>query len=599
MTASGSPAGPAPALWRALAALPTLLVLALCAAAFTGPLADVDVWWHLAAGRWIVEYGALPASDPFGVWSADSSCARSVLQSQWLGQAALFGAHALVGETGVEALRVLLLVVAAALVYVRTRGAGGSDGAALAAGALAALLLTGYGGERPQLFSFALLGVALLMAERLCRGAAPTGASATRALAAFALLLIVWSQLHGGVLLAALALAAFAAGAALTALIGGRAAVPAGGATQAVPAATGATAAAGLPYAGWTPATTPASDSMAARLAFPTLLAVLPVLATLANPAGGDSWICVATLEQGELRERVSEYQRPHALLGAMPNLWVWAACLALLPFGLWRWWVRRDFARLAAAGLLAGFGVLAYRYVPFFALAVLPWLFAEFSAAGAPRGRRRGEAALVVLALALACVLVLRSGPSRSAADGRFPVAAVALLQAAGVEGRLFTTLGWGGYALWHLHPRIVPNIDGRYLDHRAVAVYTHQLWQTNFGRAAWVGGRHDLALLPWRSASGQPYPLVEALLRDPEWRVAAQTPHDLLAVRRGSAADDRLRAGGPLQGAAARCPAGARCADSVPAASPPAVALVGGVVAYRVVPPVAARGVARWQAS
>lgn len=626
---------------RALAALPALLVLALCAAAFVGPLSDVDVWWHLAAGRWIVEHGALPASDPFGVWDADSACARSVLQSQWLGQAALFSAHALAGEAGVEALRVLLLVAAATLVYVRTQHAGGSVGAALTAGALAALLLTGYGGERPQLFSFALLGVAWLLVERLCRDDAPHRALAARvpytALVAFALLLVVWAQLHGGVLLAALSLAAFATGGALTGLLGDRAAQRTAAETIATPGVTGIAAAA--PAAGDAAAATampspggattdatratgdpvpeaspPAAASAftASRLAFFTLLAGVPLLATLANPAGVDSWVCVATLEQGELRERVSEYQRPHVLLTAVPNLWVWAACLALLPFGLWRWWARRDFARLAAASLLAGFGVLAYRYVPFFVLAVLPWLLAELSAAAAPRGGRRGEAALVALALSLAVVVVLRSGPQRSTADGaaRFPVAAVALLQTAGVEGRLFTTLGWGGYALWHLHPCITPNIDGRYLDHRAVAVYTHILWQTPFGAAAWAGGRHDLALLPWRSGSGQPYPLAQLLLRDPNWRVAAQTPHYLLAVRRGSPADRRLSAAGPFLGAAMRSAAGLASAGTpaatVHSAAPCAATMQPTALRASMVEPSALRaagdgaaaGTARWPA-
>ena len=26
---------------------------------------DQDIWWHLRAGQWIVEHGALPATDPF------------------------------------------------------------------------------------------------------------------------------------------------------------------------------------------------------------------------------------------------------------------------------------------------------------------------------------------------------------------------------------------------------------------------------------------------------------------------------------------------------------------------------------------------------
>lgn len=556
MSVSGLPGRPPASSPRALAALPALLVLGLCAAAFAGPLADVDVWWHLAAGRWIVEHGALPASDPFGVWDADSACARSVLQSQWLGQAALFGAHAVAGEAGVEFLRVALLVAAATLVFVRARQAGGSDAAALAATALAALLLGGYGGERPQLFSFVLLGAALLFVERLyaamATGAAgpTTGAVHWRPLIpgalSLALLLVLWAQLHGGVLLAALALAAFALGAAVATLVGSRATSRAG---VSPPAASDVTGVAADVRHGLDPAGT----ATASQLAFFALLAGVPLLATLANPAGVDSWVCVATLEQGELRDRVSEYQRPHALLASMPNLWVWAACLALLPFGVWRWWVWRDFARLTTATLLAGFGLLAYRYVPFFVLAVLPWLMAGLSAAMPPRGGRRGEVALVALALVVAALAVWRGAPQRGDAGARFPVAAVALLQAAGVEGRLFTTLGWGGYALWQLQPRVVPNIDGRYLDHRAVAVYTHQLWQTTFGAAAWADAGHDLALLPWRSGTGQPYPLAQRLLRDPQWRVAAQTTHYLLAVRRGSLADGRLRAVGPLQGAAA----------------------------------------------
>src|SRR5258708_35481592 len=29
------------------------------------PLFDEDIWWHLRAGQWIIEHGAMPTTDPF------------------------------------------------------------------------------------------------------------------------------------------------------------------------------------------------------------------------------------------------------------------------------------------------------------------------------------------------------------------------------------------------------------------------------------------------------------------------------------------------------------------------------------------------------
>src|SRR6185436_1721606 len=65
------------------------------------------------------------------------------------------------------------------------------------------------------------------------------------------------------------------------------------------------------------------------------------------------------------------------------------------------------------------------------------------------------------------------------------YPVDAVRRLAAAGVSGNLALPLEWGGYALWHLAPRIKVSLDGRF-----ATVYPHEIVEENF---ALFGGRDD----------------------------------------------------------------------------------------------------------
>jgi len=69
--------------WRTTACVGIALVT-FCAFVYT-PISDSDFWWHIAAGQWIVAHGSLPASDPFGVYSAaDTIRNDTVLRGQWL-----------------------------------------------------------------------------------------------------------------------------------------------------------------------------------------------------------------------------------------------------------------------------------------------------------------------------------------------------------------------------------------------------------------------------------------------------------------------------------------------------------------------------------
>ena len=44
---------------------------------------DIDFWWHIAAGRDVLEKGAIPSVDPFGVYDAGNVWGQTILKSQW------------------------------------------------------------------------------------------------------------------------------------------------------------------------------------------------------------------------------------------------------------------------------------------------------------------------------------------------------------------------------------------------------------------------------------------------------------------------------------------------------------------------------------
>src|SRR5690348_1413039 len=44
-------------------ALACLYAIPLVAA--MAPVVDLDIWWHLRTGQWVVQHGCVPATDPF------------------------------------------------------------------------------------------------------------------------------------------------------------------------------------------------------------------------------------------------------------------------------------------------------------------------------------------------------------------------------------------------------------------------------------------------------------------------------------------------------------------------------------------------------
>lgn len=131
-------------------------VLAVAASLALRRLDDFDTWWHLAAGRWIVENGRVPGTDTLSYTVPD----HSWINLQWLYDVLLYGLYSIGGDD--------LLVLAAAISYTVAAWLMLRI-ARLRLGEVAAALLVLWGvfvveerfTIRPEMVSFPLLGATL------------------------------------------------------------------------------------------------------------------------------------------------------------------------------------------------------------------------------------------------------------------------------------------------------------------------------------------------------------------------------------------------------------------------------------------------------
>ncbi|MBV9994740.1 MAG: hypothetical protein JO127_05965 [Caulobacteraceae bacterium] len=106
---SASSAAGAPA-WFVLAWLVPVLLVAVVS--FAAPiLNDGDTFWHLAAGRWMLDHGAVPKTDPFSF----TFVGRPWVAHEWLSEVLMAGAFRAAGWSGVMLLTGLAVGLTATL----------------------------------------------------------------------------------------------------------------------------------------------------------------------------------------------------------------------------------------------------------------------------------------------------------------------------------------------------------------------------------------------------------------------------------------------------------------------------------------------------
>lgn len=132
------------------------LVVALAAVLSLRRLDNSDTWWHLAAGRWIVTHGSVPANDPLS-WTVPDHAWTNV---QWLFDVLVYGVYRLGGASLLVITSAVSYTVATALLLVNLRRHVGPVLASLL-GAWAVVISHDRFAIRPEMLTYVFIQVIL------------------------------------------------------------------------------------------------------------------------------------------------------------------------------------------------------------------------------------------------------------------------------------------------------------------------------------------------------------------------------------------------------------------------------------------------------
>lgn len=448
----------------------TAVVLAALAAALAMLQApsDSDLFWHLSQGEWTLDHGAVLDKD---IWSFTRD-GTAYNTGAWLGDVVMALAYRAGGWIGIDALRAILVGVAAfftARITLRVQPHAGWASLTVLATVLVSRMVWG---DRPQLFTLALFPVVLdvLMSARF--------EGRPRRLYALPFVFIAWANLHNAFVIGLVAVGVFAIEAVWS----------------------------GTRTWRWQPAIALAAC----------------VIATQVNPAGGGA-IKRAAAYGALLPGWIVEDRALDVLSGAgfVFMLLLIAALAAAMIAGR-----EAIAARLGAPllwpGLIVPFSVLALaiqRETPYacmilapFVAAMLPTALARppVAALAVPRAAGAIASMAVVALLAIELAAVAPREPDLSS----YPTGAVPLLRDA--KGNLLNEYDWGGYLI-----RFAPE-HKTFIDGRGEALFLPDVLDDFQHVVALAPGyrdilkRHDIALVLLRPDR----PLAGAL-REDGWRV------------------------------------------------------------------------------
>ncbi|MFQ5768316.1 MAG: hypothetical protein ACE5ID_10085, partial [Acidobacteriota bacterium] len=189
--------------WPLLAGVSLLLLFLTVSVT---PVTNNDIWLHMSTGRWILEHGQVPLTDPFSF----SAHGHRYHAHEWLAGVIFEEVHRLFGIAGLIGLKTGLGGLALLLCAATARRWGASWSATFGCTWLALVIVNSRFLVRPEMFSYVLtaLYLAVLAAEH-GRLHDPPGSSmagrqrgAVRFLGSSLLWYLVpaqwaWTQLHG------------------------------------------------------------------------------------------------------------------------------------------------------------------------------------------------------------------------------------------------------------------------------------------------------------------------------------------------------------------------------------------------------------------
>lgn len=436
---------------------------------------DTDGWWHLRDGRWILDHRTLPRVDVFS-WTAHGEPWRL---NAWLTDAILGAVDRVTPVRPLMSIAMFAALAAlAALAYTSARRAGARPWPAAGAAMVVEYLLTPYAFERPQMISYVLFAIVVLLLP-------PALAHSNRAFAGIVALVVLWANLHLAFSIGVIVIAASAVGQLI----------------------------------------------VTRKIVRPAGLVAAVVVAGLCTPYGPGGYAAAFAVRTSS--RIVVEWQR--ASLHEVRDLLIGGFALAAW-FAAIR--TRRVRQPQIALPLLAGSLAFAdaIRNGPFLLLLAAPEVALGITAVRAPRMRRAlasrvrpirdGAFVGVFVLLAASAISIDRVRPVDPTI---YPVRSTAALRRFPTAGcRLLNEYDQGGYLLAELGPTVRVSEDGRNdLYGEARIIEQQRVLRGRPGAVRWLN-RHGVGCVLVR-----PDRRLRAILTERGWRVLARDPSAVLLQR------------------------------------------------------------------
>ena len=413
----------------------TVLAMALgCAIPLSLNLVDPDLWGHVQYGQdWLAE-GALPRTASHTFTAVDYPW----INHENLAELAFAKGYQILGTRGLLIAKCLWgMAILLSMVWIAKK----HQVHAFAVWPLMLLIasnLQAFFPLRPQLLSFALCALTLVMLDRAFCDWQEFKRIRWRMLWALPLVFVVWVNAHGGFALGLCIVGAYLGGRIVESLFqGGNAAWP--------------------------------------RVLAMSLLGLLCVAATLANPYGWElhRWLVMSL---GQARPEITEWAPPKM---SDPIFWQWIGLMAVAVTSLVATRLRRDWVQIAILALVAWQSALHLRHIAFLALLCGFWLPAHLQSAISrlrpsketklpvmtlsPWLRRLAVAALLI-SIGLQSFALRRQFSNFPVERNRYPVDALQFMADRDLEGKLVVTFNWAQYAIAALSPNVQVAFDGRF---------------------------------------------------------------------------------------------------------------------------------------
>ncbi len=463
-------------------------------------MAGSDMWWHIAAGRELLQTRSL--------WMVDdwSFTAHGVdwLNHEWLADLIYYG---WVSAWGVQSLVywkwLVIIAIFGTLLLALTRSSGS---------ALAALVCTGFAlanaapflDVRPHLYS--LLGFSLLLLLQLQRESRSW---------LLALLFVVWVNLHGGVFFGLMAL--------------------------------------GILLFPWRKPT-------AASLRGAAVVGVICLLASMLNPSGFKVFLYPLSyaFDEASPFRTIGEWLSPFKPGGIISPLFFYLMWLPLLALLYLVPAVRRrldvPWEGLALTALTLAMALTSRRFIPLFGISLAVMLAPLLGLCLQKSRLEKFSPVLAAVALLYALYRLLpypvQSGPAFHylTAEYSYPVEMLNFIEANGMSGNVFALWNWGGYIHWRTDGRLKVYVDGR-----ADTVFddeTFRRYVTVLGSGpGWLELVEDSGAdyVLWPHARGQGRQKLRELVATGRWRPVYSDAVSWLLARKGRAPEQALQPSPP----------------------------------------------------